>query len=64
MRRTPEQLYEYESKRIETYKREFQEALEELDIDLDTYDRLKQLFEWYGHARSIKSKAYQEMKQQ
>lgn len=62
MKRTPTQLYEYESKRIERYKREFQGTLEELDIDVLTYDKLKQLFEWHGHARAIMSKAYQDMK--
>lgn len=63
MKRTPQELYDYESKRANKYRREFQEELEELDINQDTYDRLTVLFEWYGHARAIKSKAYQELKQ-
>jgi len=62
MKRTPTQLYNYESTRIKKYRQEFEDTLDELHIDEATYDKLKQLFEWHGHARAIMSKAYQDMK--
>mgnify|MGYP005989240827 CR=1 FL=1 len=60
--KTPTDLYNYETKRIERYKKEFNDILASIDIDKATYDKLTKLFDWYGHARAIKSKAYQEMK--
>jgi len=59
---TPFQKYQYESIRIKKYILEFYELVEKLDIDAKTEDKLIQLFTWYGNARAIKSKAYQEMK--
>lgn len=64
MKRTPKEIYDYESVRIDKYKEEFYEIIETLDnVDLLTTEKLVSLFEWYGHARAIKSKAYQELKQ-
>lgn len=64
MKRTPKEIYDYESVRIDKYKEEFYEIIETLDnVDLLTTEKLVSLFEWYGNARAIKSKAYQELKQ-
>lgn len=60
--RTPEQLYKYEDKRQKEYYAEFLGLVQELDIPEIKRTKLVTLFEWYGHARAIKSKAYQEMK--
>ena len=60
MKRTPEQLYEYETKRIEEYKKQFYSVI--YKHNLEDHKLIMNLFEWYGNARAIKSKAYQEMK--
>lgn len=62
MKRTAEQLYEYETKRIDKYTNDFYNTLDTLNIEQQDYDKLCKLFMWYGHARAIKSKAYQDMK--
>lgn len=65
MKRTSKEIYEYESVRIDKYKEEFYDIIETLDnVDLLTTEKLVSLFEWYGNARAIKSKAYQELKHQ
>lgn len=61
-KRTPQEMYDYESKRIDKYTEEFQEIIEELDITQVIKDKLFNLFLWNGNARAIKSKAYQELK--
>lgn len=60
--KTPFEKYEYESKRIRKYILEFYDLVDELKTDTETENKLLQLFTWYGNARAIKSKAYQEMK--
>lgn len=60
--KTPFEKYEYESKRIGKYILEFYDLVDELKTDTETENKLLQLFTWYGNARAIKSKAYQEMK--
>ena len=63
-KRNPEELYLYESMRIDKYTQEFQDTLDNSDLNQFTKDRLLQLFLWNGNARAIKSKAYQELKKQ
>ena len=63
-KRNPEELYLYESMRIDKYTQEFQDVLDNSDLNQFTKDRLLQLFLWNGNARAIKSKAYQELKKQ
>jgi len=56
-KRTPQEIYDYETKRSEEY-------LNKLNNIIDGHkneDMIKHLFEWYGKAKSIKSKAYQDM---
>ena len=60
--KTPKQLYDYESKRAKEYELELHQTLNDLDIPVIKKFRLITLFEWYGNARAIKSKAYQELK--
>lgn len=62
MKRTPQELYDYESKRAKEYEVEFIAALQELELSEIKKYKLQTLFEWYGNARAIKSKAYQELK--
>jgi hypothetical protein len=62
MKRTAEQLYEYETKRIEQYLYKLDAIFKTYMLPEDVRHELKTLIEWYGHARAIKSKAYQEMK--
>lgn len=62
MKRSPAELYEYESKRQKEYEVEFAELIQDLEISSIKKFRLQSLFEWYGNARAIKSKAYQELK--
>lgn len=57
-----QKIYDYESKRIEGYKKDFEEAINNLDIIAPMKRKLKETFEWYGNARAIKSKAYQTIK--
>ena len=60
--RTPRELYDYESKRIDNYLEQIDEIINN-DVKSDDASRkLKHLIKWYGNARAIKSKAYQEMK--
>lgn len=62
MKRTPRELYDYETKRIDKYLVEMSDIINNnIKNDVDA-DRLNHLIEWYGNARAIKSKAYQEMK--
>ena len=61
--KSPIEIYKYENKRIKKYKKDFNEIIESLDVDSEIKDELTKLFTWYGNASSIKSKAYQEMKQ-
>lgn len=61
--KTPFEKYEYETKRIKKYINDFYDLVNTLDTDPETENNLLQLFTWYGNARAIKSKAYQEMKQ-
>lgn len=62
MKRTPRELYDYETKRIDKYLAEMSDIINNnIKNDVDA-DRLNHLIEWYGNARAIKSKAYQEMK--
>lgn len=64
MKRTSQELYDYESKRIQKYLEEIDKIID-YGIDSDkTANRLKHLIKWYGNARAIKSKAYQELKKQ
>ena len=62
MKRTAEQLYEYETKRAEEYINKLDTIFKTYMLPEDVRHELKTLIEWYGHARAIKSKAYQEMK--
>lgn len=62
MKRTTEELYEYETKRQKEYEAEFMDLIQTLNINELKKFKLQSLFEWYGNARAIKSKAYQEMK--
>ena len=62
MKRTAEELYEYETKRIEKYLHNLDTIFKTYMLPDDVRHELKTLIEWYGHARAIKSKAYQEMK--
>ena len=59
----PFEIYEYETKRIKKYIDEFYDEINKLNVDTQTENKLLKLFVWYGNARAIKSKAYQEMKQ-
>lgn len=61
-KKTSKQVYEYENNRIKKYNERFEEILEELDAEDAVKDELLKLYKWNGHARAIKSKAYQEMK--
>jgi hypothetical protein len=56
--RTPEELYEYETKRC----KEYTTKIEELIKDHPNKSQILHLVEWYGKAKAIKSKAYQEIK--
>ena len=51
-KRTPQEIYDYESKRIDEYEQRLEQLFEEIT----------KLFKWYGNAKSIKSKAYQDLK--
>jgi hypothetical protein len=62
MKRTAEELYEYETNRIEKYLYKLDTIFKTYMLPDDVRYELKTLIEWYGHARAIKSKAYQEMK--
>jgi hypothetical protein len=62
MKRTPQEIYDYESKRIDEYEAKLMALLEELKLNPDVQDRIISLWNWNGHARAIKSKAYQDMK--
>jgi len=62
MKRTPQEIYDYESKRIDEYEDKLMALLEELKLKPEVHDRIISLWNWYGHARAIKSKAYQDMK--
>lgn len=62
MKRTPQEIYEYESKRIDGYEEKFMALLDELKLNPETQDKIISLWNWNGHARAIKSKAYQDMK--
>jgi hypothetical protein len=63
MKRTPQQIYDYESMRIQEYNQKLEIILNMINND-DLKDEIKKLFKWYGNARAIKSKAYQEIKKQ
>lgn len=58
MSRTPQELYDYESKRIKKYKEEFSQLIKGHENE----ESLQNLFDWNGNARAIKSKSYQEIK--
>lgn len=62
MKKNPLNVYLYEEKRINEYKNQFAELVDKLDTSLHNKLTLHKLFDWYGHARAIKSKAYQELK--
>jgi hypothetical protein len=62
MKRTPRELYDYEINRIDKYLVEMDEIINNAVKSDDASNRLKHLIEWYGNARAIKSKAYQDMK--
>jgi hypothetical protein len=57
------EIYEYETKRIKKYIAEYYDLVDTINVETKTKDKLHKLFVWYGNARAIKSKAYQEMKQ-
>ena len=59
--RTPKEIYDYESKRIDEYNDKLVVLLHQINNPL-IEAQLQSLFKWYGNARAIKSKAYQEMK--
>lgn len=56
--RTPQEIYDYETKRSEEYLNKLNNLIEGHKNE----DMIRHLFEWYGKARAIKSKAYQDMK--
>lgn len=56
--RTPQEIYDYETKRSEEYLNKLNELIDGHKNE----DMIRHLFEWYGKARAIKSKAYQDMK--
>ena len=60
--KTPQEIYNYESKRIDKYTEEFETILNRISVDEDVKDNMRKLFVWNGHARAIKSKAYQDLK--
>lgn len=60
--KTPQEIYDYESKRIDRYTEEFETVLNNIDTHEDVKENLRKLFVWNGHARAIKSKAYQDLK--
>ena len=62
MKRTAKELYNYEVKRINNYLEEIDEIINNSVKSDDASDRLKHFIQWYGNARAIKSKSYQEMK--
>lgn len=59
-REEAQRIYEYESGRIKSYEDRFMELIKGSDNEHE----LLNLFMWYGNARAIKSKAYQEKKQE
>ena len=56
--RTPQEIYDYETKRSEEYLNKLNDLIDGHKNE----DMIRHLFEWYGKARAIKSKAYQDMK--
>lgn len=60
--KTPQEIYDYESRRIDKYTEDFNDLVNMLDVSDDVKDDLKNLYIWNGNARAIKSKAYQDMK--
>lgn len=56
--RTPQEIYDYETKRSEEYLKKLNDLIDGHKNE----DMIRHLFEWYGKARAIKSKAYQDMK--
>ena len=60
--KTPQQIYDYESKRIDKYTEDFHDIVNLLDVSDDVKEDLKSLYLWNGNARAIKSKAYQDLK--
>ena len=62
MKRTAEQLYEYETKRAEEYMNKIDTIFKTYMLPEDVRHELKIFIKCYGHARVIKSKAYQEVK--
>jgi hypothetical protein len=62
MKRTPKEIYEYETSRITGYEDKFEAIITGLAIPDETRAELMKLFIWNGNARAIKSKAYQELK--
>ena len=60
--KTPQEIYNYESKRIDKYTEEFETILNSLSVHEDVKENMRKLFVWNGHARAIKYKAYQELK--
>ena len=61
MKRTSKELYDYETKRIKKYLKEIDKILRNNIEDKEDLARVEHLIKWYGNARAIKSKAYQEM---
>jgi len=61
-KRTPQDWYAYQTERIDRYEEKFHNILENSELDYETREELEKLFTWYGNARAMKSKAYQEMK--
>ena len=57
-KRTPQEIYDYETKRSEEYLNKLNELIDGHKNE----DMIRHLFEWHGKARAIKSKAYQDMK--
>lgn len=57
-KRTPQEIYDYETKRSEEYLNKLNDLIDGHKNE----DMIRHLFEWYGKARAIKSKAYQDMK--
>lgn len=66
MARTPQEQYDYQSKRIDTYTEQFNEIVETMELHRNitaiSRDKLINLFTWFGRANWIKSKAHQELK--
>jgi len=62
MKRTPKEIYEYESRRIDEYEDKLKSLLDDLKLNPNVEETIWGLWNWYGHARAIKSKAYQDMK--